>query len=96
MTKKNDWGRTYQTQTLEIPSSLGYTRHLIISRHDGKEINVTWDVLQEIKDSVLGKDVLAVEIFPPTQEIVNEVNWRHLWEVPVNTPLPSLFERNKH
>lgn len=69
--------------------------HLIIKRHDGKSIKVSWDVLQEIKNDVLGEDALAVEIFPASSEVVDEANWRHLWEMPAGIVLPSLFERSK-
>lgn len=90
-----NWGNTYQTQTIEVMTPYGWIRHLIIKRHDGKSIKVSWDVLQEIKNDVLGEDALAVEIFPASSEVADEANWRHLWEMPAGIFLLPLFERSK-
>jgi len=57
------------------------TRHLVVERHDGKG-GIPWEVLQAAKDEALGPDALAVEIYPERDDVVNEVNRRHLWEVP--------------
>lgn len=73
----------YHTQVLEVRTTEGVPiRHLKISRRDGKPIRATWDVLQEIKNHAVGENVTMVEVFPAEQELVNEVNYRHLWEVP--------------
>lgn len=56
--------------------------HLVIERIDKQPIRAKWDVLQQIKDDILGEDVCAIEIYPPIQDVVNEVNRRHLWAVP--------------
>ena len=78
-----NWGATYRTQVLEIITpAWGVTRHLKIMRHDGKEIRTKWDVLQRIKDEILGENVTVVEVFPAHSQVVNEANIRHFWEVP--------------
>jgi hypothetical protein len=43
---------------------------------------IGWDVLQALKDEYLGADAVAVEVYPAARDVVNEVNRRHLWEVP--------------
>lgn len=71
----------YQTQVTDVTASWGSTRHLVVWRHDGKG-GIPWEDLQELKDEALGKDVCAVEFYPRKWEVVNEVNRRHLWEIP--------------
>lgn len=78
-----NWGDEYSAQVLEYPHPRwGIIQHLIIRRHDGAEIAASWDVLQQIKNDMVGSEVMAVELYPPESEVVNEVNWRHLWIVP--------------
>ncbi|MGO8746204.1 MAG: hypothetical protein ACLQNE_09460 [Thermoguttaceae bacterium] len=62
-----------------------------MQRTDGGE-GITWDELQQIKDEYLGPDVSAVEFYPPADGVVNELNMRHLWEVP-NEMLPMRSRR---
>ncbi len=78
-----DWSQTYLTQTLErdLPSGERITQ-LKIARFDGKEIVGNWDVLQRIKNDVLGTHALAIEFYPPDESVVNETNLRHLWVFP--------------
>ena len=56
--------------------------HLRIRRRDGKPVRATWDVLQRIKNDFLGSDVMAVEVFPATEDVVFEANIRHMFLVP--------------
>lgn len=82
-----------RTQVLEIAlPGWGFIRHLKVWREDEKS-GISWDELQEVKDFVLGPEVMAIEIYPPRSEIVDEVNMRHLWEVPPGVPLPNLSRR---
>lgn len=43
---------------------------------------ITWDELQAIKDDAGFAGVAAVEIYPPTDKIVDMANLRHLWVLP--------------
>lgn len=54
------------------------TPHLAIRRHDGTEI-LGWDILQRIKNEIVGRDRIAVEVFPAADDLVNEANMRHLF-----------------
>lgn len=79
-----DWRFTYEVSIgLSLwPSKDGIgIRHLRVWRRDGKD-GISWDVLQCIKNDTLGPEVLAVEVFPPHEQLVDSVNMRHLWEVP--------------
>ena len=93
MPSADDWGETYQAQTLDHLMPWGPEQHLIIRRHDGQPVTATWDVLQQIKDDMLGPDVLAIEVYPPTENVVDEANWRHLWTVPLAL-FPLGYSRN--
>ena len=37
---------------------------------------------QALKNEALGEDVCAIEVYPMQAHVVNEQNYRHLWEVP--------------
>lgn len=74
------WSEDHSAQVLETATVHGFTRHLKVRRRDGKD-GISWDTLQAIKDELLGEEVLAVEIYPPANQVVNEANIRHLWEV---------------
>ena len=71
----------FQVQVLEVQAPWGWTRHLKVQRTDGKD-GITWDELHEIKNEYLGPEVAAVEFYPPAARVVNELNMRHLYEVP--------------
>lgn len=76
-----DWSQTYSAQIGQTSTRFGFVDHLKVKRHDHKG-GIGWDVLQRIKQDVLGSDVLAVEFYPPSTDVVNELNMRHLWVVP--------------
>jgi hypothetical protein len=82
----------YQTTVTPTIASWGWTRHLTVARIDGKG-GIPWDDLQELKDEALGAAACAVEFYPPADEVVNEVNRRHLWEVPDEFMVPPLSKR---
>ena len=56
--------------------------HVKIRRRDSKPVRATWDVLQRIKNTLAGRDVTAIEVFPEQRDVVSEENIRHLFIVP--------------
>jgi len=68
-------------------------RRMIVERRDGSPIRCGWDRLQALKDEYLGKEACAVEVLPPSDELVNEINRRHFFEVHPNM-VPSLYRRS--
>ncbi len=51
--------------------------------HQGRfEDGITWDELMRVKAEAGLGDRWAVEVFPPTPQIVNVSNMRHLWLLP--------------
>jgi hypothetical protein len=80
---KSDWSGEFEAQVTESRTPIGWVRHLKVKRHDGRE-GISWDVLQIIKNELLGPDALAIEFYPPVHDVVDETNMRHLWEVPTD------------
>jgi hypothetical protein len=75
-----DWSVEHSAQVTEELTPLGWVRHLRVKRRDGKD-GIPWDVLQAIKDELLGEDVTAVEFYPARYDLVNQVNMRHLYTI---------------
>ena len=75
---KWDWRKTYWHGHSILNTHWGWVDHLRVERHDGKD-GIPWEVLQRIKNDILGKDTLAVEVYPPQDKVVNRSNTRHLW-----------------
>ncbi len=40
---------------------------------------ITWDELNRVKAEAGFADAWAIEIYPPTDDVVNVANMRHLW-----------------
>lgn len=76
------WRLTYYADLRQASTPRGLVPHLAISRYDGKPIRCEWSTLQKIKDDLLGSDVVAIEVYPPASDVVDETNARHLWVVP--------------
>ena len=51
---------------------------LIIERQDRKPVG-SWGDFQTIKTLILGEERIAVQIFPPDEAIVDQINVYHLW-----------------
>lgn len=68
------WRRTYTVMVCG-------PNHIRIERIDRQPIRCGWDVIQAIKDEVLGKETTAIEVYPASGSVVNEINSRHLFVV---------------
>lgn len=44
--------------------------------------DISWDDLQEIKDSIGYRNQDAIEVYPAKTDVVNIANMRHLWVLP--------------
>ena len=61
--------------------------HLAVSSLSG--VRPGWREMQRIKDDILGSEATAVEVYPPSSQVVDEADMFHIWGV---DPLPfSLF-----
>ena len=61
-----------------VPRTGQLIERLIIERRDREPI-ASWGDLQTIKDLVLGRDRVAVQVFPKSSEVVDQGNLYHLW-----------------
>ena len=83
----------FRVQVLETHvHGIGAVLHLKVRRLDDRD-GITWNELQAVKNEVAGPTATAIEVFPPANRVVNDVNMRHLWVVPSGFPIPDLSWR---
>lgn len=85
------WTDKYECRVLEGQHGFGM-RRLSVKRVDGGD-GIPWDDLQMLKDEHLGFGAVAVEVYPAAWHLVDEMNCRHLWEVPVDFPINMCGKR---
>lgn len=51
-------------------------------------VGLTWAAKQRIKNELMGSGAIAVEVFPPESELVDQADAYHLWVLPEGTRLP--------
>jgi hypothetical protein len=76
-----DWLEEHTAELCTSWTPRGQVLHLKVRRRDGRD-GISWDTLQAAKNDFVGRDALAVEIYPPEDCLVNEANIRHLWVIP--------------
>lgn len=77
---------------IEFPSretEFGLVRHLLIQRVTAERIS-RWDHLQRIKNETAGPWAVAIEMYPPESQVVNDCHVCHLWVLPERFPLPGI------
>jgi len=77
----------YSVQLSLVSTGDGEVTHLWIRAHDGS-MPRSWRDLQRIKNELVGADRVAVEVFPPDDELVDSANMAHLWVYPPGFILP--------
>jgi len=76
----------YAAMTREINTEWGKIIHCAVRNAEGTEIS--WKDKQWIKDSLFGKDRMAIEVFPSDNRLVDAANMYHLWVFPKGFELP--------
>jgi len=69
-----------------VPTPWGLVEHLAISTGGGP--TPLWPEKQRIKDTLLGRPRVAVEVFPAHEDIVDGAPMTHLWVLPPEVILP--------
>ena len=64
-----------------------YSNRIAVLRTDQRRL--TWDELQQIKTIVLD-NMLAIEVYPPEQKVINARHTRHLWFSPALSTIVNL------
>ncbi len=59
----------------------GVVTYLICARRDGEPIH-SWLDLQQIKSTLIGKELVAIEVYPPDSHLLDTANCYHLWALP--------------
>lgn len=77
----------YSVQISDEATDWGLVVHLWIQRHDGDMVR-SWADMQRIKNELMGPERVAVEVFPPVSELVDQANIAHLWVLPEGFVLP--------
>lgn len=76
----------YAVMTRKIETEWGEVIHACIRNVDNTDI--PWAEKQLIKDELLGKERIAIEVFPKRSELVDHANMYHLWVLPAGMKLP--------
>ncbi len=77
----------YSVQLHRKPSDWGEIILLMVRRNDEGPIR-SWSDMQRIKNEIVGKDRVAVEVYPPESDLVDQANMYHLWVLPPGFNLP--------
>lgn len=87
----------YQVCSRLIRTEIGNVEHVTISKMDNDiekklsndgSLDVPWNVKQEIKDELFGKDRIAIEVFPEEKRLVDVCDIYHLWVLPKKYKMP--------
>lgn len=62
----------------------GHVTHLAVRSFSGER--PSWHDLQRIKNDLAGEHATAVEVFPPSEEVVDGADVYHLWVLPDGLP----------
>ena len=68
----------YIVEKHSIPNNPPFKYRLAIKRAD-RAICHSWNILQEIKNSIVGEDFVAIEVYPRQSEVTDTANMYHLW-----------------
>jgi hypothetical protein len=84
----------YSCQLYRRQTEWGEVTHIAIRRHDGGT-SIPWADKQRIKDDLVGPERLAIEVFPPRDELDDAANMYHLWVLPAGFELPFRLEAHR-
>jgi hypothetical protein len=85
----------YSVQISDEATEWGLVVHLWIRRHDGEMVR-SWADMQRIKNELVGPERVAVEVFPPTSQLIDNANIAHLWVMPEGFRLPFSLKRSEN
>lgn len=77
-----------------VQTSWGEVTHAAI--RNVSETDIAWRDMQRIKNDLFGEDAVALEVFPPTWDLVDEANMYHLWVLPDGFTLPFTLSSAGH
>lgn len=96
----NDWCREirrsaandlYSVLVRPMQTEWGLVHHLAIRTISNLE--PPWRDKQRIKDELFGPQTTAIEVMPPSGEVIDQADMYHIWVLPGEMALPfSLFD----
>jgi hypothetical protein len=72
------WRSVGGTYLVSVNHVAGFV-HVRIAHRNLQPINEGWYFFQEIKNQVLGENVVAVQVYPREKDLVDGSNTYHLW-----------------
>jgi hypothetical protein len=88
------YNNVYSVQFVAKNTDWGVLTRLLIRRND-TSTNVSWKDKQRIKNELVGEDAIALEVFPPVEDLFDDANIYHLWIIPKEINLPILLGSNE-
>ncbi len=77
----------YTVQQFERSSEWGLITLLMVRRNDQEPVR-NWTHMQRIKNELMGRERVAVEVYPAESDLVDDANMYHLWVMPEDFALP--------
>lgn len=65
-----------------VETTHGKAVRALIQRNDGDPIKDHWNEIQNIKNDVFGYDAIAIEYYPPQNEVVDQAHIYWIWIFP--------------
>jgi hypothetical protein len=82
----------YAVLVRPVETRWGKVWHLAI--RTASNLEPPWRDKQRIKNEIFGQDISAVEIMPPSNEVIDQADMYHIWVLPEGFELPfSIFDR---
>jgi hypothetical protein len=84
----------YAVMSRKVQTDWGEIDHVCIRNTSSTDI--PWKDKQRIKNELFGHEQIAVEVFPPHSELVDDAYMYHLWVLPKGFKLPfNLFDKKE-
>ncbi len=77
----------FHVQIYRIETGWGEVLQLTVGRH-GDLGQPSWSELQRIKNELIGRERVAVQVFPAESHLVDQADLLHLWVLPKGFELP--------
>ena len=61
-----------------LGGSAGFDYRLSIKKHNKSEIR-NWRLIQDIKNNLVGKDRVGIELYPKEKDVTDTANIYHIW-----------------
>ncbi len=74
-----------------VPTAWGTVHHLAI--RTASHLEPPWRDKQRIKNELFGEESTAVEVMPPSAELIDEADMYHVWVLPPGFALPFTLSR---